>query len=234
LEQAAFYFFHEEEWNLFEKQFEAYFDEQKSSANGRRLEMLKKDLTGEIKLLKDVLYPVLGTFNGLTMEYEMVSSSGVRIFGDFFFKPIESVIETEGFVSHAEMITRDRFDFEKMRVRTFAEYGYPFIPFSWDDIVKRPDICRRSFYVILGKYGSSGGGTEYHLTVYEREIIRYSLRLNRPFGLADVCYCLQMGKSTSAKLLKNLLSKDLILPVGNGTLRIHTYRLTDKAKQIIF
>ncbi|MCD9022371.1 hypothetical protein [Cohnella silvisoli] len=218
---------------MFEKQFADYFNEQKSMANGRRLEMLKKDLTGEIRLLKDVVFPVLGTFNGLTMEYEMVSSSGIRIFGDLFFKPIESIIETEGFVSHAELITRDRFDFEKMRIRTFAEYGYPFIPFSWDDIVKRPEVCRRSLYVILGKYGSTGNQTEYHLTVYEREIIRYALRLNRPFGLEDVCFCLQLGRTTCIQLLKILLEKGLIRPVKEGKLRVHAYELGDKARLLI-
>jgi hypothetical protein len=218
---------------LFEKQFEVYFEEQKRMANGRRLEMLKKDLTGEIMLLKDILYPVLGTFDGLTMEYEMVSSSGVRIFGDFFYEPIKSVIEIEGFVSHSEMITRDRFDFEKMRIRTFTEYAYPFVPFSRDDIVKKPEVCRRSFYVILGKYGSTGNQTHYHLSVNEREIIRYALRLNRSFGLKDVCYCLQLGRTTCMKLLKVLFEKGLIRPINEGKLRVHEYVLEDKARLLI-
>lgn len=69
---------------MFEKLFEVYLNEQKRSANGRRLEMLQRNLTGEIKLLKEVLWPVLGSFDGLEMEHEMIGMSGVRIFGDFY------------------------------------------------------------------------------------------------------------------------------------------------------
>ncbi len=218
---------------MFEKQFEAFFNEQIRTAGGRRLEMLKKDLTAETRLLKDIIWPVLGSFDGLIMEYEMVNSSGVRIFGDFFYTPIESIIESEGFVSHAEMITRDRFDFEKMRIRTFAEYKYPFIPFSWDDIIKKPDVCRRSFYVILGQYLSTGNQTQFNLSVNEREIIRYVMRLNRPFGLTDVCLCLQLGKTSSIKWLKIMMDKGLIRPVLDGRIRVHAYQLEEKARMLI-
>jgi hypothetical protein len=218
---------------MFDKQFEVYFEEQKRLANPRRLEMLQRNLTGEIKLLKDVLWPVIGSFDDLEMEHEMISLTGVRIYGDFFFKQFRIIFECEGFVSHAEMITRDRFDFEKMRIRTFAQYTYVFFPFSWDDIDKRPEVCRRALYALLGMYGSSGGETPYDLTVNEREVLRYALRLNRPIRLEDACYCLQMGKSTSANLLKILCDKSLIQPTGKVILRIHTYDLTDKAKQIM-
>jgi DNA-binding MarR family transcriptional regulator len=196
--------------------------------------MLQRNLTGEIKLLKEVLWPVMGTFDDLEMEYEILSMTGVRIFGDFFYKTYRIIFECEGFVSHAETITRERFDFEKMRIRTFAQCGYIFFPFSWDDLVKRPEVCRRALYALLGKVGSSGEMTQYNLSVYEREVLRYALSLNRPIELEDACFCLRMGKSTSAKLLKALYHKSLIQSAGNGTQRIHTYELTDKGRQIIF
>ncbi|WP_373230860.1 hypothetical protein [Cohnella sp.] len=219
---------------MFEKQFEIYFNEQKRSANPRRLEMLQKNLTGEIKLLKDVLWPVIGTFDDLEMEYEMISLTGIRIYGDFFYKAFRIIFECEGFVSHAETITRDRYDFEKMRIRTFAQNGYIFYPYSWDDLDKRPEVCRRALYALLGRLGSSGGVTQFDLTVNEREVLRYALRLNRPIRLDDACYCLQLGKSTSAVVLKSLYNKALIQSVGNGVHRIHTYEVTEKGRQTLF
>jgi hypothetical protein len=63
---------------MFEKLFEVYLNEQKRSANSRRLEMLQRKLTGEINLLKEVLWPVLGSFDDLEMEHEMIGMSGVR------------------------------------------------------------------------------------------------------------------------------------------------------------
>ncbi|TFE29079.1 hypothetical protein [Cohnella luojiensis] len=217
---------------MFERQFKEYFSEQKRLANPRRLEMLNRKLTGEIELLKEVIYPVLGSFHGLEMEYEMMGLTGVRIFGDFFYEPLRMIIECEGFVTHAEVITRDRFDFEKMRIRTIAQYEYRFIPFSWNEIDKKSEVCRRQLYAIIGQYSSSGAATPYQLSVYEREIIRYAIRLNRPFDLADACYCLQMGRTTSIKVLKTLLGKGLIRPVGDAKLRIHAYELEDAARSL--
>jgi hypothetical protein len=195
--------------------------------------MLNKALTAEARMLRDVIEPVLGTLDGLEMEHELLSLTGVKIFADFYYKPIEIVIESEGFVIHAEAITRERFDFEKMRIRTFAQYDYPLVPFSWDEIDKRPEVCRRQLYAILGRYSSAGKDHQYQLTVFEREIIRYALRLNRPIDLEDVCYCLQVGKLTSAKFMKILLRKELVVPTNEGRSRIHSYELTEKARQIM-
>jgi predicted transcriptional regulator len=82
-------------------------------------------------------------------------------------------------------------------------------------------------------YGSLGVETIYHLTVNEREVIRYALRLNRPIELEDVKFCLQMGKTSSIKILKNLWDKSLIKPVGDGIHRIHAYELEDKARNLM-
>lgn len=218
---------------MFEKQFEIYFEEQKRLATPRRLEMLRKNLTGEIKLLKEILWPVIGSFDDLVMEYEMISLTGIRIYGDFFYKVFRIIFECEGFVSHAEMITRDRFDFEKMRIRTFADNSYIFYPFSWDDLDKRPEVCRRALYALLGKLGSSGGMTQFDLTVYEREVLRYALRLNRPIEWKDAAYFLQAGRSTSIRLLRILWDKGLIRPEGESVHRIHSFVLEDKARGLL-
>lgn len=219
---------------MFEKQFEVYFNEQKRLANPRRLEMLNKNLTGEIKLLKDVLIPVIGSFEDLEMEYEMLSLTGIRIFGDFFYKVFRIIFECEGFVSHAEMITRDRFDFEKMRIRTFAQSSFIYYPFSWDDLDKRPEVCRRALYALLGKLGSSGGMTQFDLSVKEREILRYALRLNRPIEWNDAAYCLQAGRTTCIKILRILWEKGIIRPEGDSSHRIHSFVLEDKARDLLF
>lgn len=110
------------------------------------MEQLQKDLTGEKKLLGTILWPVLKSFEGLTLEYELVSISGMRIFIDVFYEPLWLAFESEGFVAHAENITRDRFAFERMRIRTIASYGYKYVPFAWDEMDKRPEACRRSVY----------------------------------------------------------------------------------------
>lgn len=67
---------------MFEKEYDAFWKEQVRGAEGQRLEMLKRDLSGTKKRLEKVVVPVLGTFKGIILEHEMVSLSGVKIYGD--------------------------------------------------------------------------------------------------------------------------------------------------------
>src|SRR4051812_6014452 len=105
---------------VFEKEYEIFWEEQVRGASGQRLEMLQRDLSGTKKLLEVVLLPVLGTLEGLVLEYEMMSLSGVKIYGDVFHPKLRTVFEDDSFVTHAEKITRDRFSFERARARSVA------------------------------------------------------------------------------------------------------------------
>jgi hypothetical protein len=214
---------------MFEVEFAKFHEEQCRTASGQRLEQLRKDLTGEKKLIGTVVWPVLKSFDGLTMEYELVTISGVRIFIDVFYQPLWLALESEGFTAHAGNITRDRFSFERMRARTLAMYGYRYVPFSWDELDKKPESCRRSLYELLGRFSSPAGMAYEELTVYEREVLRYALRLCRPLRLADVCYCLQTGPEASRKVLRKLVGKKILKPLGAGTMRLHEFILEEKA-----
>jgi hypothetical protein len=217
-------------FTMFEHEFNQFLDAQRHSAKGQRLEQLKKDLTGEKKLLKEVLWPVLNSFDGLIMEHELVSTTGVKIFIDVFYEPLGIAFESEGYVVHAENITRERFTFERMRIRTMAMYGFKFIPFSWDELDKRSDACRRSVYELLGRFSSTNGLAHTELTVFEREVLRYALRLNRPLHLKDACYCLQLKEESTRQVLRKLMEKKLIMPVSKGTHRHYAYGLEEKVK----
>jgi DNA-binding MarR family transcriptional regulator len=218
---------------MFEEAYQRFWESQVKGASGQRLEMLHRDLSGTKKMLEVVHWPILKTFAGLVLEYEMSSSTGVRIYGDVFQPDIETVYEAEGFVSHAEAITRDRFDFEKMRIRTFANYNYGFFPFSWDELTKKPEACRRSMYELLGRYGNVDGIELMELPVNEREVLRCFMFVTRPFGLEDVSHCLQLHSNTCRRLLRNMLVKGLIESVGEGEQRIHFYKLSEKGKSLV-
>ncbi|MBH5318906.1 hypothetical protein I6N90_13965 [Paenibacillus sp. GSMTC-2017] len=137
---------------MFESEFQKYVESQKKNAKGRRLELLEKDLTGEEKLFKEVLWPVFQTFDGFIMQYEMVSITGITMYIDAFYEPLAIAFESEGFIAHAENISRDRFDFERSRIRTMASKGYIYYPITWDELSKKAESCRSSLYAYLGKY----------------------------------------------------------------------------------
>lgn len=194
--------------------------------------MAKFRNTGEFESgTAGILRPVFGSFEGMIMEHELVSMSGVRIYIDVFYQPFRLGFESEGFVAHAENITRDRFNFEKMRQRTLALYDCKYVPFSWDELDKKPELCRRAVYELLGRFGGAAGSKSAQLTVYEREVIRYALRWNGAFKFGDVSICLQAGERVSRRVLRSLMEKGMIKPNGISTQRHHTYVLTDKAVQ---
>lgn len=214
----------------FEEAWDLFLQREIQSAAGKRLELLQGDLVGVKKMFQTVLWPVFQTFDGFMLEYEVKSLSGVKIYIDAFYIPLQFAFEAEGFVVHAENITRDRFNFERMRVRTFASYGYKFMPFSWDELDKQSERCRRNVYEMLGKYTVTDDRAFRDLSVYEREIMRYALRLLRPFGLEDVCFCLGLGKDRSRAVLRTMLGKELVTPHGRGRQKIRLYELTERAK----
>jgi hypothetical protein len=147
--------------------------------------------------------------------------------------PLEIGFESEGFVAHAEKITRDRFNFERMRVRTMAMYGYKYVPFTWDELDKNPEACRRMVYEMLGRTSGGQGLVNRELTVNEREVLRYARRLNRPFRLNDVCYCLQKGPDASRFVLRQLMDLRVIQPLRQTKQRHHEFILVEQASNYL-
>jgi hypothetical protein len=176
--------------------------------------MLKRELTGTKILLKKVLFPVLGTLEGLELEYEMVSLSGAKIYTDVFHQKMRIAFEEDSFVTHAEKITRDRFSFERARARSVAILGYTYFPYSRDELEKKSNFCQRNLYELIGRIGNVAGAGLQKLPVYEREVLRYALLCNQPFGLAEVGEWLQFKREACSKILRKLEAKSLVRSIG--------------------
>ncbi|RKP55176.1 hypothetical protein D7Z26_08120 [Cohnella endophytica] len=219
---------------LFDETFERFLAIQRDSASGQRLEMLNRNLEGTRKLLEVVVWPALQSYDGVILEQEMVGSNGVKIYIDVYYEPLEIAFECDGFVVHAEKITRDRFDFEKTRIRSMGLSQVLYMPFSRDQLDKQPDMCRRVFYEIIGKYSSvSGSRFMEELTVYEREVIRYGFHLKRAIRLEDVKYCLKCDYRRAYNVITRLIEKNLMKAVGTSTQRVHKYELLPLAKEYL-
>lgn len=216
----------------FEEQFEVFLAEQKKLASPRRLEMLERDLSGTVKLFKEGLWPVFQTFDGFELEYEFVGANGVRIFIDVFYVPYRFGFECEGFSAHAETITRDRFSFEKSRVRTMLLHGCVYVPFSWDELDKKGPQCRSYVHELLSRYrnlhlmGSN-------LSLDEREVIRCALSMGRPVYISDLTGILGKKKDYVNKVIRTLLAKGLIEPVNESYKRNRTFTIVQDAVDMI-
>jgi hypothetical protein len=214
-----------------EKMIDAFIEEQKKQATGRRLEMLNGDLSGTKKLL-GLLWPILKSFKGIILEYEMVSNTGVRMYVDIFYEPLGICFEAEGYVVHEEKLTRERFSFERMRIRTIGNRKYTFYPFSWDEMDKRPEACRRDIYELLGSMGSVSGSRLNELPVYEREVLRFAVVRFEPFGVQEVRQLLQLGRETSRNVLRSLTDKGYLRAVGGSEQRCFEFEITQEGREL--
>ncbi|MFC5404435.1 hypothetical protein [Cohnella soli] len=211
--------------------YEKLLEQQKKTASGTRLEQLNKQGEGERKLLVDILWPVRGSFEGIVLEKEFITMTGAKAYIDAYDSHCRFGLESEGFVVHAENITRPRHDFEKMRIRSMAGIGILYVPLTYDEMDKKPDFCRRSLYELYGKLVGSTSTAKVppQLSVYEREVIRHAMRLAKPIHLSDVSECLDVREDTSRKIIRSLVSKGIFRPSQDGKQRIHSYELVDPA-----
>ncbi|CAI6080497.1 hypothetical protein [Cohnella sp. JJ-181] len=204
-----------------------FIEKQRGEARGMRREMLDRNLHGTRLLLSNLLLPVLKSLEGIELEYEITSQTGVKLYADAFHKPMRHVYECEGYVPHVELITRERHDFEQSRIRTFASKKLIYIPFSRDELEKKPEACRRSLYEIIGDQATPLGRSQFQsLHVVERELLRFALRLAKAFTISDACDYLNLGQTSVRKHLRGLMAKRLIESVGKGTERYHYYQIT--------
>ncbi|MHA6483652.1 hypothetical protein ACX1C1_17325 [Paenibacillus sp. strain BS8-2] len=216
----------------FDAEFEVFVEEQKKAASPRRLEMLERDLTGTIRLFKEILWPVFQTFDGFELEYELTTPSGVKIFVDVVYEPFEFAFECEGFSAHAEMITRERFSFEKSRVRALLLSNLVYVPFSWDEIEKKSLQCRSYMHELMLKYQTTSA-LKSSLTLYEREVLRCALSLSRPIRMLDMCECTGKKRDFVYKVIGSLIRKGLMSPSNLTPSRHCSYVVNRRAIEFI-
>jgi hypothetical protein len=218
--------------NKFEAAFEEYLARQKAEATGMRREMLDRDLTGTKKLC-EALWRVFGTFDELELEHELTSETGVKIYADVYHRKLGIAFEADGYVAHAEKITRERHSFERMRIRSIMKMNLKYMPFSWDELDKRPEACVRSIYEALGLWGSGRGGKWLSLSVHERELIRCGLAHARAFTMTEACGWLQLVPYSARKVVRGLVDKQLLNLEGGGPQRFHKLRVSPEAIRLL-
>lgn len=219
---------------IVEEIIERFVDEQRARARGQRKELLERDLSGTVKLL-EYLWTVLGSFEGITLEYEFIGANGERNYIDVYYEPLGIGFECEGFVPHAETITRRRFSYERRRVRRKARLRIVYYPFSKDELDLEPEMCRQDLREIIGIHTSVAGSRAMEqLTVYEREVLRYGLRLMRPLKLEDVKYGLGCTHEFARKIVRGLVDKKLLSPIRAGKQRNHAYQVLPLANDYLF
>jgi len=217
---------------MFEDEFNELLRKQQAEARGQRKEKLEGDIAGTKKML-EVIYPVIETLEGIVLEYEMVSLSGIKIYGDAFVRRLKSVLEEEHFITHAELVSRKRFSFERARARSVAVFGYSYFPYGRDELEQRPDECRRDFRALIHAKATIATDKYANLSVLEREALRYAVMQIVPIDLSSLSGWLHLKRETTSKVAKSLIAKGLFNQVGGGSRRIYDFELSDYGRSLI-
>lgn len=217
---------------MFEDEFNDLLSKQLAEARGQRKEKIEGDLAGTKKML-EVIYPVIETLEGIVLEYEMTSLSGIKIYADAFISRLNSVLEEEHFITHAELVSRKRFSFERARARSIAVFGYSYFPYSRDELEQRPDECRRDFRALIHAKSTVAAEEYVQLSVLEREALRYAVMQILPINLSSLSAWLHVQRETTSKVVKSLIVKGLFNQVGGGSRKIHEFELSDHGRSLI-
>ncbi|QJC51066.1 hypothetical protein HGI30_05490 [Paenibacillus albicereus] len=205
---------------------QTFMEKERKQAKGQRLEMLERELHGTIKLLETAILPVFRSLEGFHLEYEFKSPTGYSYYADLFYEPLQTVFECDGFVPHGELLTRERFALERQRVRTMAMFGYRYLPFSWDELEKKGELCRRTVFELLGRFGKGTKAIQ-ALSIQEREMLRLAAQ-GQSFRQRDAQIWLGLKNETVRKIIRRMLEKGWVAPDSKGESRIHSYKMTEQ------
>lgn len=203
------------------------------SRSGERLRRLKEGHShAELLFLENVWWPSFGHFEHLHPEFEVHDfREGIRYLDFAYIRPgFRVCFEIDGFVSHAQKISRWKFSDNLIRQNHLVIDGWKVIRFSYDDVEDKPRRCQQVIQQLMGRWlGEQKCETD--LTYIDKEIIRLAVRKGNPITPLDVSTDLAVSDKHARKLLRNLVGKKVLTP-ASGTKRIRSYRLNLEGRSI--
>jgi len=211
----------------FETEYRKWLNGHLAKRRGERLRMLKEQHGyGEKLLLEQAWWPVVGNFDNLHPEYEVVDEDGNRYYLDYAYVrfPRPTGLESDGFNPHARDADRHTFKKGRRRQNAILLDGWHILRFSTDDLKDDPEYCRTILRRMLERWYGEDQASMTPLTPYQREVVRLATRASKPITPNDVVGVLGMSGKFSRRLLHQLVDLDVLEP-ASGHKRVTKYRL---------
>lgn len=113
---------------------------------------------------------------------------------------------------------RERFSYSLNRETYLTAMGWTMIHFSFDDVQKRPEICRMLLKLILSPYFlKNPSTTDTALSPADREALALAWSLNKPIRPKDVADHYKISFRTAGKYICHY---EVIPPSNENTLYI--------------
>lgn len=214
---------------LFESAHALFLDAHLSRRTGERRDRLRRGHREAEKLFcQNVWWPLRQNFDQLHPEYEVTDWRGLSYFCDFVWMTpqVKLVIEIKGFGPHVQDMDRRKFCRELNRETFLNAVGFQLIPFAYDDVAQRPQLCLTLLRMVLGRHQADEAAPGRPCSGAEREIVRLACTLGRPIRPIDVCEHLGIGYRRAADLLHALCERKVFVgESGTQNKRIVRYAL---------
>ena len=211
----------------FEKAYSEWLSLHISEARGERLRrLLKKHGYGEKLLVQQAWWPAVGNLDDLYPEYEFIDSRGNYYYFDLgcVRLPRPTVIESDGFSSHARDVDRDKFARGLDRQNEIVLADWNILRFSVDQLKEDPLACQNTIRRMMVNWYGEENTIMRGLNVYQREIVRLATRRNSPITFEQACHLLGKGPKQTRAQLYSLMEQGILESVS-GKERFHCYRL---------
>lgn len=201
---------------LFEQAHSMFIERHTSARHGERQgRMLRGHSYAEKLFLQNVWWPLFESLEDLHPEYEIYDWNRKSQFLDYAFLPQNGArfgIECDGYQSHIKDVDRDKFSYALNRDTFLTGMGWRMLHFSFDDIQRRPEVCRMLLQMVLAPYLTRRTAAE-DLLSDEKDVLRLAWRIARPLRPKDVTDYFHINFRTARKLLIALSEKGLLTPV---------------------
>ncbi|QQZ62157.1 hypothetical protein JI735_05820 [Paenibacillus sonchi] len=203
----------------FEKEHEALVERHLSARTGeRRGRLARGHQYAEKLLLQNVWWPLFGNLDHLHPEYEVYDWNRKSQFLDLAFLPPYGKfgLECDGYQSHVKDMDREKFSYSLNRDTFLAGMGWRIIHFSFDDVQKRPEVCRMLLQMVIGPTlirNASGSST----SPQEREVLRMAWCTGKGIRPKDIMIQYHVNFRTARKWLQGLADKGMLRPVLKNT-----------------
>ena len=185
--------------------------------------------------LRNVIWPLKGTLDGIHPEYEVPDWRGRSYFADYMWEIglVKLIIEIKGFRSHVQDMDRAKYSNELNRETFLHAMGYPVISFAYDDVEQRPELCIMLLRMVLSRYSPEEMPVS-RAILAEKDVIRYAIQSVQPIRPKDVAERYRIDLKTAVAMLRRLSEKGWLAPVvGSEGERVVRYRLVRGAVQYL-
>lgn len=189
------------------------------SRSGERRDRLERGHGhGEKTFLEKIWWPLMGNFDNLHPEYEVLDWRGYSYFTDFaeLLNPWRYIYEVKGFGSHVKDMDRTKFCNELCREAFLQAMGFQVVSFAYDDVVNRPQLCITLLKMIHSRHQPTSTPVT-RSELVEKELLRLAISLARPIRPKDVQNHMKVNHRTAIHYLNKLNELGWISPITTGT-----------------